>query len=98
MGHNRFSVVALGLARMGWKGTVPRSLLRAARRDGARSVGRPLFLGDLLTMPMNQEQFMEENIQQSTFNFERPRASNSCAGWRLGVECWMFLESMEGIS
>jgi hypothetical protein len=87
VGRDRSPVAALGLARMGGKGTVPRSFLRAARRDGARSVGRPLFVGDLLTMPMNQKEFMEENIQHSTFNFEHPRASNSRAGWRLGVEC-----------
>jgi hypothetical protein len=35
-----------------------------------------------------------ENIQPSTFNFERPRAFNSRAGWRLGVECsWGFMGS-----
>jgi hypothetical protein len=80
VGRDRSPVAALGLARRGWKGTMPRSFLRAARRDGMRSVGRPVFLADLLTVPMNQGRFVQENIQHSTFNFERPRAFNSRAG------------------
>jgi hypothetical protein len=66
-----------------------------------RFVESPLFLADLLMTHELAQGFMGrfmalsrplesqngENSQHSTFNFERLRASNSHAGWRLGVEC-----------
>ena len=45
VGRDRSPVAALGLARRGAKGTVPRSFLRAARRDGARSMESPEEFG-----------------------------------------------------